>query len=78
MAIKTDKKLELLIMLKKENYVITKITERRINNYIYQENTVITKEKNYIKISSKTNITGVYNILIIYADGTTDLKFEFK
>lgn len=52
----------------KEKYTTNEVVSRRINNYHYQENTNVTHDNTHIKISTETNIKGVYDVLIIFLD----------
>ena len=70
--------MSLALIMEKDNYIINETINRRINKYDFHESTSITHNDEQIKISTETNIKGVYNVLILYPDGMSKLDFEFK
>ena len=70
--------ISIALIMNNGNYELNETINRRINNYDFQEHTAITHDDRQIKISTETNIKGVYNVLIIYHDGMSKLDFEFK
>ncbi|MBR2886050.1 MAG: hypothetical protein IKB93_14880 [Clostridia bacterium] len=78
MDIRKEKMISIALIMEKDNYIINETINRRINKYDFQEHTSITHDDKQIKISTETNIKGVYNVLIIYPDGMSKLDFEFK
>lgn len=67
---------EVLELLSEKSYQITKIVERRVRHYQYEKNTEIKTENDKIIITTEINIKGVYNTLVIYPNGDSELKFD--
>lgn len=78
MDIRKEKMISIALIMEKDNYIINETINRRINKYDFHESTSITHNDEQIKISTETNIKGVYNVLILYPDGMSKLDFEFK
>ena len=76
--IRIEKIIDIGLIMYKLNYKITEITSRRINHFHFEANTIITHNNEQIKISTETAIKGVYNILLLFPDGTSKLDFEIK
>ncbi|MBO5210695.1 MAG: hypothetical protein J6B80_02050 [Clostridia bacterium] len=76
--IKTKSTITIALIMAKYNYAINETICKRINNYEFQANTTITHNETQIKISTETNIKGVYYVLFLFSDGTSKLHFEFK
>ena len=75
--IKREKIFYIALLMNKYNYKINETINRRINNYDFKDNTVITHNNLYIKISTQTHIKGIYNVLFLFCDGDSKLDFEF-
>jgi len=78
MDVRKEKMISIALIMDKDDYKINETINRRLNKYDFQEHTSITHDDKQIKISTETNIKGVYNVLIIYPDGMSKLDFEFK
>ena len=76
--IRTEKMITVALIMKKYNYEINETTNRRINGYNFEANTVITHNDAYIKISTETGIKGVSHSLYLFPDGISKLDFEFN
>lgn len=74
---RTNKIIAIALIMNKEKYATNEVVNRRINNYHYQENTVVTHDNEHIKVSTETNVKGVYNVLMLFPDGVSKLHFEF-
>ncbi len=72
-----EKMIYITVIMKKYNYAINEIVNKRINNYNFQANTTITHNDNHIKICTETYIKGVYNVLFLFSNGASKLDFEF-
>lgn len=73
-----EKMISIAVIMDKDNYELNETVNRRITNYDFQVHTTITHNDRQIKISTETNIKGVFNVLIIYPNGMSKLDFEFK
>ena len=62
----------------KYKYLTNETINRRINNYDFNKDTIISYDEEKIKISTEINIKGIYNVLIIYRNGESKLEFEIK
>lgn len=76
--IRTEKMIAIAAIMDKYNYEINEIIHRRINNYDFQANTTITHNDKQIKISTETSIKGVHNVLFLFSNGMSKIKFEFN
>ncbi len=76
--IRTEKMISIAVIMDKYNYEKNETINRRINNYDFQANTIITHNDKYIKISTETSIEGVHNVLFLFSNGMSKLDFEFN
>lgn len=76
--IRTEKMISVAIIMDKYNYEKNDTISKRINNYDFQANTTITHNDEYIKITTETNIKGVYYVLFLFSNGMSKLAFEFN
>ncbi len=76
--IRTEKMISIALIMDKYNYQINETINRRMNNYVFQANTTITHNDEYIRISTETGIKGVYNVLLLFSNGASKLDFEFS
>ena len=74
---RAEKMIFIAVIMCKYNYENNETICRRISNYDFQANTTITHNDKHIKISTKTCIEGVYNVLFLFPNGTSKLNFEF-
>ena len=72
-----EKMITVALIMDKDKYVTNEVVSRRINNYHYQKNTIVTHNEKHIKISTETNVKGVHNVLMLFPDGESKLTFEF-
>ncbi len=71
-------KVNVVTALIENGYPITYENARRLGNYSYKENTVFFKKENCIVVRTPLDATPVYNTLILYDDGHTEVKLEFE
>ncbi len=76
--IRIEKMICIDIIMNKYNYNKNETIMRRIENYDFQLNTIISHDDKHIKISTETNIKGVYNILFLFPSGASKSGFEFS
>lgn len=76
--IRTEKMISIAIIMDKYNYEKNDTISKRINNYDFQANTTIIHNDEYIKITTETNIKGVYYVLFLFSNGMSKLAFEFN
>ncbi len=76
--IRIEKMISIAVIMDKYNYEINETINRRINNYDFQANTTVTYNDKHIKISTETNIKGVYYVLFLFSNGTSKVDFEFN
>ena len=70
-------KKEVAKLLKEKRYIVKKVIMRRIGWYSYKENTILSAENNRIIIRTEMPIKGVYDTLILYPNGESEVKMEF-
>lgn len=70
-------KKEVAKLLKEKRYIVNKVIMRRIGWYSYKENTILSAENNRIIIRTEMPIKGVYDTLILYPNGESEVKMEF-
>ena len=75
---RTEKIIAVALIMDKDKYATNEVVSRRINNYHYQENTIVTHDDKHIRISTETNIKGVHNVLMLFPNGDSKLTFEFN
>ena len=66
------------LIMAKYKYLTNETISRRINNYDFNKDTIITYDEDKIKISTEMNIKGIFNVLNIYRNGDSKLEFEIK
>ena len=76
--IRIEKMIIIALIMDHYNYENNKDVHRRINNYDFQINTIITHNDEYIKISTETSIKGVHDVLFLFSNGTSKEDFEFN
>lgn len=62
----------------KYSYEKNETVNRRISNYDFKANTIITHNDEYIKITTETSIKGVHNVLYLFSNGISKIDFEFN
>ena len=58
-------------------YNVNEVVARRIGWYSYKENTTLSVEDDRIVIKTEMPIKGVYDTLILYPNGKSEVKMEF-
>jgi hypothetical protein len=66
------------LIMAKYKYLTNETINRRISNYEFNNDTIITYDEEKIKISTEINIKGIYNVLFIYRNGESKLEFEIR
>ena len=66
------------LIMAKYKYLTNETINRRISNYEFDNNTTIFYDEDKIKISTELNIKGIFNVLTIYRNEDSKLKFEIK
>ncbi len=64
-------------ILKDNNYKTNPDLIRRINWYSYTDETIVLVDKDRIVVSTELAIKGVYNVMIIYPDGKSEVEMKF-
>ena len=78
MNCRTKKIIDITLIMDKSKYATNEVLSRRVNNYDYNYHTIISYNDIRIKISTETNIKGVYNVLYLFPNGESKLTFEFN
>ena len=65
-------------IIKENNYAVNEIVLRRIDWYSYKKNTAVSVEEDRIIIKTEMPIKGVYDTLILFPDGRSEVKMEFN
>lgn len=69
---------EVVNLLNEKRCIVNEvIIMRRISWYSYKENTIISVEKDRIIIRTEMPIKGIYDTLILYPNGESEVKMEF-
>lgn len=68
---------EVMKVVADRHYAINEDMSRRIDWYSYEENTKLSVEENKTIIRTEMPIKGVYNTLVLYPDGNSEVKMEF-
>lgn len=58
-------------------YTLNEVMLRRIDWYSYKENTTVSVEESRIVIRTEMPIKGVYDTMILYPNGESEIKMEF-
>ena len=58
-------------------YALNEVMLRRIDWYSYKENTTVSVEESRIVIRTEMPIKGVYDTMILYPNGESEIKMEF-
>lgn len=58
-------------------YTVNEVVERWIGWYSYKDNTTLSVEDERIVIKTEMPIKGVYDTLILYPNGKSEVKMEF-
>ena len=64
-------------ILKDKRYAINEDIARRIAWYSYKENTTVSVEEERIVIKTEMPVKGVYDTMILYPNGSSEVKMEF-
>ena len=75
--IKTEKILFVNSVMNQLNYVTNETVRRRINHYQFQRHTTVAHTDKYIRVSTETKIKGVYDVLLLFPCGISEMLFEF-
>lgn len=59
------------------SYAMNEDNLRRVDWYKYEKNTVLSVESDRMVVKTEMPIKGVYNTLILYPNGDSDVKMEF-
>ncbi len=68
---------EVMKVVADRHYSINEDMSRRIDWYSYEENTKLSVEENKTIIRTEMPVKGVYNTLVLYPDGNSEVKMEF-
>ena len=68
---------EVMKVVAGRQYAINEDMSRRIDWYSYEENTKLSVEENKTIIRTEMPIKGVYNTLVLYPDGNSEVIMEF-
>ena len=75
---KQIEKEEVVNLLNEKRYIVNEvIIMRRISWYSYKEITILSVEKDRIIIRTEMPIKGIYDTLILYPNGESEVKMEF-
>lgn len=59
------------------SYTMNEDNLRRIDWYKYEDNTVLSIESDRMVVKTEMPIKGIYNTLILYPNGDSDVKMEY-
>lgn len=59
------------------SYAMNEDNLRRIDWYKYEDNTVLSVESDRMVVKTEMPIKGIYNTLILYPNGDSDVKMEY-
>ena len=68
---------EVVNLLNEKRYIVNEVIMRRISWYSYKEITILSVEKDRIIIRTEMPIKGIYDTLILYPNGESEVKMEF-
>lgn len=68
---------EVVNLLNEKRYIVNEVIMRRISWYSYKEITILSVEKGRIIIRTEMPIKGIYDTLILYPNGESEVKMEF-
>ncbi len=68
---------EVTKLMKEKRYIVNGDAMRRIGWYHYKGTTTISEEESKIVIRTEMPIKGVYDTLILYPNGASEVKMEF-
>ena len=57
-------------------YTVNEVNLRRIGWYSYKENTTLSVEEDRIVIKTEMPINGIYDTMILYSNGESEIKME--
>lgn len=58
-------------------YTVNEDIIRRIRWYTYEDHTTLSVEDDRIVVKTEMPVKGVYNTMILYPDGKSEVKMEF-
>lgn len=64
--------------LKANNYAVNEDNLRRVDWYKYEKHTVLSVDDEQIVVKTEMPIKGVFDTLILYPNGDSDVKMEFE
>lgn len=64
-------------MLKISGYEVSEHGLRRLVRYAYEDNTQMQLKEDRLIITTETNIKGVYNTLLLFPNGKSEVQFDF-
>lgn len=59
------------------SYAMNEDNLRRVDWYKYEKNTVLSVESDRMVVKTEMPIKGIYNTLILYPNGDSDVKMEY-
>lgn len=59
------------------SYAINEDNLRRVDWYKYEKHTVLSVESDRMVVKTEMPIKGIYNTLILYPNGDSDVKMEY-
>ena len=68
---------EVAKIVKDKCYAVNEDIIRRIGWYSYKDNTTLSVEGDRIVIKTEMPVKGIYDTMILYPDGRSEVKMEF-
>ena len=68
---------EIVKIVEANRYTVNEVVLRRISWYSYKANTTVSVENDRIIIKTEMPIKGVYDTLILFPDGRSEVKMKF-
>lgn len=68
---------EVARIVTEKHYTVNEIVLRRLGWYSYKENTTLSVEEDRIVIRTEMPVKGIYDTLILYPNGESEVKMEF-
>jgi len=68
---------EVAKIVKDKCYTVNEDIIRRIGWYSYKDNTTLSVEGDRIVIKTEMPVKGIYDTMILYPDGRSEVKMEF-
>ena len=68
---------EVVNLLNEKRYIVNEVIMRRISWYSYKAITILAVEKDRIIIRTEMPIKGIYDTLILYPNGESEVKMKF-